>query len=61
LPAPTADPNELGAAAVRLLERFALAERGRPVRLLGVRAEMAAPDPADRSGATERPQTGAGS
>jgi DNA polymerase-4 len=61
LPAPTADPNELGAAAVRLLERFALAERGRPVRLLGVRAEMAAPDPGERPGAGDRPQPGAGS
>ncbi|HET8718962.1 MAG TPA: DNA polymerase IV [Nocardioidaceae bacterium] len=61
LAAPTEDPDELGAAAVRLLERFALGDAGRPVRLLGVRAEMAAPDPADRSGAKERPQTGAGS
>ncbi len=40
LPEPTADPGALRAAALRALERF---ELDRPVRLLGVRAEMAPP------------------
>ena len=37
---PGADPAEIDAAAGRALERF---ELGRPVRLLGVRAEMTPP------------------
>jgi DNA polymerase IV len=37
LPAPTRDPGEITKAALALLERF---EPGRPVRLLGVRAEF---------------------
>ena len=39
---PTDDPEVLTAAAQSLVERFG---SDRPVRLLGVRAEMAAPDP----------------
>ena len=42
LPAPTADPDLLAAEAVALLDRV---ERDRPVRLLGVRLEMADPEP----------------
>ncbi len=41
LPAPTTDADELAAAAVGLLARI---EPGRPVRLLGVRLEMAEPE-----------------
>lgn len=41
LPAPTSDPEVLGAAAVSLLDRL---EDDRPVRLLGVRLEMVAPE-----------------
>jgi DNA polymerase IV len=40
LPAPTSDADLIAAAAVELLGRF---DQGRAVRLLGVRAEMAAP------------------
>jgi len=40
LPQPSNDPDVLADAAVRLLERV---ERGRPVRLLGVRLEMVPP------------------
>jgi DNA polymerase IV len=40
LDAPTMEPDALRAAALRALERF---ELDRPVRLLGVRAEMAPP------------------
>lgn len=43
LPEPTADPEALAAAAVALLERFDERDRGRPVRLLGVRAEFPPP------------------
>ncbi|KAA1426107.1 DNA polymerase IV [Nocardioides antri] len=41
LPAPTSDPDLLAAEAVALLDRV---EKDRPVRLLGVRLEMADPD-----------------
>ena len=41
LPEPTSDPDVLAAEAVALLDRV---EKDRPVRLLGVRLEMAAPD-----------------
>ncbi len=41
LPAPTAGPAEITGAAIQILERF---DRGRPVRLLGVRAEFQATD-----------------
>jgi DNA polymerase IV len=41
LPEPTNDPDRLAAEAVALLDRV---EQDRPVRLLGVRLEMAAPD-----------------
>jgi DNA polymerase-4 len=41
LPAPTNDPEVLGAAAVELLGRV---DRDRPVRLLGVRLEMTEPE-----------------
>jgi DNA polymerase-4 len=37
LPAPTKDADEIGAAALNLLDKF---EPDRPVRLLGVRAEL---------------------
>jgi DNA polymerase-4 len=37
LPAPTSDGDGIAAAALEVLERF---ERGRPIRLLGVRAEF---------------------
>jgi DNA polymerase-4 len=37
LPAPTKDADEITAAALRLLDKF---QPGRPVRLLGVRAEL---------------------
>jgi DNA polymerase-4 len=37
---PTTDPDEVAATAVRLLDRF---DELRPVRLLGVRVELAAP------------------
>ena len=43
LPAPTAEPAGIEAAALDVLERFA---HDRPVRLLGVRAEFAT-GPAD--------------
>jgi DNA polymerase-4 len=43
LPAPTGDPDALAAAAVALLDRFDERDRGRPVRLLGVRAEFPPP------------------
>jgi DNA polymerase-4 len=42
LPAPTLDPAALEAAALAALDRF---ELDRPVRLLGVRAELAEPGP----------------
>ncbi|HET7235624.1 MAG TPA: DNA polymerase IV [Actinomycetota bacterium] len=45
LEVPTADPDALGAGARRALERF---ELDRPVRLLGVRAELA-PPPGERA------------
>lgn len=41
LPAPSNDPDVLADAAASLLDRI---ERGRPVRLLGVRLEMVEPD-----------------
>ena len=41
LPEPTNDPDLLAAEAVALLDRV---EKGRPVRLLGVRLEMADPE-----------------
>ncbi|WP_323791347.1 DNA polymerase IV [Nocardioides sp.] len=41
LPAPTSDPHVLADTAVDLLSRI---ERDRPVRLLGVRLEMVAPE-----------------
>jgi DNA polymerase-4 len=41
LPAPTTDPDEIERAAIALLDRF---DRWRPVRLLGVRAELTRPD-----------------
>ncbi len=41
LPEPTTDPDVLAAEAVALLDRV---EKDRPVRLLGVRLEMADPD-----------------
>ncbi len=41
LPAPSVDPDVLAAEAVALLDRV---EKDRPVRLLGVRLEMAEPD-----------------
>ena len=41
LPAPTNDPEVLADAAVSLLDRV---EQDRPVRLLGVRLEMAEPE-----------------
>ena len=41
LPAPTNDPDVLADAAVSLLDRV---EHDRPVRLLGVRLEMAEPE-----------------
>jgi DNA polymerase-4 len=40
LEAPTRDPDELARAALRVLDRF---ELDRPVRLLGVRADLAPP------------------
>jgi len=40
LPAPTLDPDELGQAALTVLERFDLV---RPVRLLGVRVDYESP------------------
>jgi len=44
LPAPSRDPDLLAAAAVSLLDRLDERDRGRPVRLLGVRLEMVPPD-----------------
>jgi DNA polymerase-4 len=44
LPAPTNDPAVLEEAAVSLLDRLDERDRGRPVRLLGVRLEMVPPD-----------------
>ncbi|HYG92732.1 MAG TPA: hypothetical protein VD859_04020 [Nocardioides sp.] len=41
LPEPTSDPDRLGDEAVALLDRV---EKDRPVRLIGVRLEMADPD-----------------
>ncbi len=41
LPAPTDDPDALAEAAASLLDRI---ERGRPIRLLGVRLEMVEPE-----------------
>jgi len=46
LPAPTLDPDELGQAALTVLERFDLV---RPVRLLGVRVDYESPG-AERGG-----------
>jgi DNA polymerase IV len=43
LPEPTQDPAVVSHAAIGLLDRLDL---GRPVRLLGVRAELTMPDPA---------------
>lgn len=43
LPGPTNDPDVLAAAAVSLLDRLDERDRGRAVRLLGVRLEMADP------------------
>jgi DNA polymerase-4 len=40
LPAPSNDPTTLADAAVSLLDRLDQRDRGRPVRLLGVRLEM---------------------
>ncbi len=40
LPAPTTDPDVIVTAALRVLELF---ELDRPVRLLGVRLELAVP------------------
>jgi DNA polymerase IV len=40
LPGATSDPRVIEEAAVTLLHRF---EHGRPIRLVGVRAEMAEP------------------
>jgi DNA polymerase IV len=45
LPEPTSDPAALEAAALAVLERF---HPGRPVRLVGVRAELAAIPPPPR-------------
>lgn len=44
LPSPSNDPDVLGAAAVSLLDKLDERDRGRPVRLLGVRLEMVEPD-----------------
>lgn len=54
LPQPSSDPELLGAEAVALLERLDQRDRDRPVRLLGVRLEMA--DPADYNQEVERRQ-----
>lgn len=43
LPAPTNDPAALADAAASLLEKLDERDRGRPVRLLGVRLEMVEP------------------
>ncbi len=43
LPQPSSDPDLLGAEAVALLDRLDQRDRERPVRLLGVRLEMADP------------------
>jgi nucleotidyltransferase/DNA polymerase involved in DNA repair len=50
LPAPTLDPSVIEAGAMAALDRFDL---DRPVRLLGVRAELLAGD--EQIGANERP------
>ncbi|HEX8804403.1 MAG TPA: DNA polymerase IV [Acidimicrobiales bacterium] len=42
LAAPTSDPGAIGRAALAALDRF---DHGRPVRLLGVRADLAPPEP----------------
>ena len=47
LPAPTNDPAMLAEAAVSLLDRLDERDRGRPVRLLGVRLEMVPPAAAE--------------
>jgi DNA polymerase-4 len=44
LPEPTYDPAVLETAAVSLLDRLDERDRGRPVRLLGVRLEMVPPE-----------------
>lgn len=44
LPEPTHDPAILAEAAVSLLDRLDERDRGRPVRLLGVRLEMVPPE-----------------
>jgi DNA polymerase-4 len=44
LPEPTNDPDVLADAAASLLDRFDERDRGRPVRLLGVRLEMTEPE-----------------
>ena len=50
LPAPTNDPEVLAGAAVSLLDRLDERDRGRPVRLLGVRLEMVPPGDAPARG-----------
>jgi DNA polymerase-4 len=44
LPEPTTDVEVLADAAVSLLDRVDGVDRGRPVRLLGVRLEMTPPE-----------------
>ena len=50
LPAPTNDAQVLAEAAVSLLDRLDERDRGRPVRLLGVRLEMVPPGDASAPG-----------
>ena len=45
LPAPTADPGEVARMAAVVLGRFPDDVIGRPIRLLGVRVELAPPEP----------------
>ena len=45
LPAPTVDPHEVARMATVVLGRFTDDVTGRPIRLLGVRLELAAPTP----------------
>ncbi len=52
LPTPTREPGEIEQAAVTILDRF---ERDRPVRLLGVRVELAASEPARPEPAAPEP------
>jgi len=44
LPEPSNDPDVLADAAASLLDRLDERDRGRPVRLLGVRLEMTEPE-----------------